>query len=192
MLFRSAYQGARESLQYLAARMAEEGMRETTAPSRLPADEVSDLLQRHLNYFPDLETGAERLSAAAGISDVDTLFSRLAGHLATAHGVDVRIEPASALQGALRRFDSAGRALRLSEALSQGSRNFQLAHQFGLLGARADMDRIAGDALLTSDEARALCRVVLANYFAMAVVMPYEAFVSAARAERYEIGRAHV
>jgi predicted transcriptional regulator len=49
------------------------------------------------------------------------------------------------------------------------------------------LDRIAADPMLTSAESRALCRVALANYFASAVLMPYDAFLRAAKAERYNI-----
>jgi predicted transcriptional regulator/transcriptional regulator with XRE-family HTH domain len=183
----SAYRGARESLQYLATRMAEEGAQESAPPSRLPADEVSDLLQRHLNYFPDLEADAERLVNEAGITGADGIFPGLTAYLQRAHGVTVRVERTSRMHGALRRFDVASRVLCLSEALGQESRNFQLAHQAGLLGARATIARLTDDPMLTSDESRSVCRVVLANYVAMAIVMPYEAFLAAARAERYDI-----
>jgi predicted transcriptional regulator len=49
------------------------------------------------------------------------------------------------------------------------------------------LDRIVADPILTSDESQALARVALANYFAGAVLIPYEAFLKAARAERYDI-----
>jgi predicted transcriptional regulator len=49
------------------------------------------------------------------------------------------------------------------------------------------LERAAADPLLTTDESVALCRVALANYFAGAVLMPYDAFLGAARLERYDI-----
>lgn len=181
-----AYRSVRESLESLAAKVSEEGMW-GGAPSRFPSEEVNDLLQRHSNYFPDLETGAEALARDAHLEDRDMLFSGLAVYLERTHGVHVRIERASVMQGALRRFDAKTGVLSLSEVLRRGSRNFQLAHQVGLLTQGAVLDRIAADPLLTTDEARALSRVALASYFASAVLMPYEPFLGAARHERYDL-----
>jgi predicted transcriptional regulator len=77
--------------------------------------------------------------------------------------------------------------LRLSEALGPRSRCFQLAHQVGLLTQGEVLDRLVADQTLTSEASLALCRVALANYFASAVMMPYEPFLAAARAERYDV-----
>jgi predicted transcriptional regulator len=90
------------------------------------------------------------------------------------------------MQGAVRRFDPERRELQISEVLRRGSRGFQLAHQVALLTCPDTLDRIAGDEQLTSAESRALCRVALANYFAGALLMPYEPFFRAAEEERYD------
>ncbi|MBI4264484.1 MAG: DUF2083 domain-containing protein [Acidobacteria bacterium] len=181
-----AYRTTRESLQNLAATVSERGAFDS-APARFPTEEVSDLLQRHFNYFPEIEAGADALARDARLDDRDALFSRLATYLERMHGVSVRIERASQMQGALRRFDPEARVLSLSEILRRGSRNFQLAHQVGLLTQGAALDRISDDPLLTTTEARALCRVAVANYFASAVLMPYDLFLQAARQERYDL-----
>jgi predicted transcriptional regulator len=91
------------------------------------------------------------------------------------------------MRSALRRYDPDRRVLSLSEVLRRGSRNFQLAHQVGLLTQQDALDLITKDPILTTPESRALCRVALANYFASALLMPYDAFYRAARAERYDI-----
>jgi predicted transcriptional regulator len=75
----------------------------------------------------------------------------------------------------------------LSEVLPPRSRRFQLAHQVGLIHCREVMDSLALDDELSSDSASALARVVAANYFAAAVLMPYEPFLRAAKESRYDI-----
>jgi len=87
----------------------------------------------------------------------------------------------------MRRFDARTGTLWLSELLRRGSRHFQLAYQVGLLTQAHVLDRFAGDPNLTSEPARRLARVALANYFAGAVLMPYGPFLEAAQAERYDI-----
>jgi hypothetical protein len=87
----------------------------------------------------------------------------------------------------LRRYDPERRLLSLSELLPTRGRTFQLAHQIGLLTQRAALDALSADPLLSTGESRALARVALANYFAGAVLMPYERFLRAACDERYDI-----
>ena len=99
----------------------------------------------------------------------------------------MKIERTADRGDAIRRFDPEKRILYLSEVLRRGSRNFHLAYQVGLETQHPALDRYAADPLLTSDAARALARVLLANYFASAVLMPYGPFLDAARQERYDI-----
>jgi predicted transcriptional regulator/transcriptional regulator with XRE-family HTH domain len=181
-----AYREAREAAQNLAAKLSDDDTGEV-AHVRFPTEEVSDLLQRHLNYFPDLEWGAEALARDAKLDNPDTTFANITAYLRQHHGVTVRIEKIGGMHSALRRFDPETGVLSLSEVLRRGSRNFQLAHQVGLLTQRLVLDRHAADPMLTTDESRALCRVALANYFASALLMPYDAFLRAAKAERYDI-----
>src|SRR5579872_13993 len=62
-----AYRTSQESLQTLASRVLSDGdeIAGVQTGSRLPTEEVSDLIQRHLNYFPELEQGAEALTRDA-------------------------------------------------------------------------------------------------------------------------------
>jgi hypothetical protein len=182
-----AYQASRESTESLASRISQGEEVSGAARSQLPSEEVSDLVQKHLNHFPELEEGAEELWRKARL-DNEELYPGLVRYLEKVHGVQVRIARWGAERGIVRRFDVERKILTLSELLPTRSRTFQLAHQIGLLTQRARIDRIAdADPLLTSDESRALARVALANYFAGAVIMPYAPFLQAARDERYDI-----
>lgn len=181
-----AYRGARESAETLAARLESGDDLSRMDRARLPSEEVNDLIQGHMNYFPELEEGAEALWRDARLGEED-LYAGLARHLHVAHGVQVRVDKVAAMRGAVRRYDAESRLLVLSEALRRGSRNFALAYQLGLLTQSAAIDRITRDALLTTDESRALARVSLAGYFAGAVLMPYQPFLEAARSERYDL-----
>ncbi len=182
-----SYRSARSSADTLAASAAErhelgEGGRALPYP-----DEASDFIQHHGNYFPELEEAAERIWVDAHLTVGDDFFRALADYLADRHGVTVRIRKVGEVRGALRVYDRARRELILSEALRRGSRNFQLAHQIGLLNGSEVLDRLVADPELTSDISRALARVSLASYFAGAVLMPYDRFLKAAIAERYDI-----
>jgi predicted transcriptional regulator/DNA-binding XRE family transcriptional regulator len=181
-----AWRGARESAETLAARVEGGDGLSRVERARLPSEEVNDLIQGRMNHFPELEEGAEEVWRKARLGE-DDLYVGLVRHLADAYGVTVRVEKVAAMRGAVRRYDPHRKLLLLSEALRRGSRNFQVAYQVGLLGHSAAIERIARDAQLTADESRALARVSLAGYFAGAVLMPYQPFLEAARAERYDL-----
>ncbi len=181
-----SYRSAREAATTLTMKMYDREDLTGVDRSRLPSEEVSDLIQRHSNYFPELEEGAEALWREARL-DGEDLYAGLVHYLRQAHGVEVRVDTAGSMKGAVRRFDPRPRTLVLSEVLRRGSRNFQIAYQVGLLTQGRILDRMSQDGLLTTDESRALCRVALANYFAAAVLMPYRPFLDAARNERYDV-----
>ncbi|MCK6546663.1 short-chain fatty acyl-CoA regulator family protein [Myxococcota bacterium] len=181
-----AYQSARDATETLASRLFEGDGLVAMDRSRLPPEEVSELIQRRMNYFPELEAGAEELWRAAKLSQND-LYSDLVRHLMRAHHVEVRIAQWRDEPGTLRRYDPERRVLTLSELLPTRSRSFQVAQQIALLSQTAELDRIAADPQLTNDESRALARMALASYFAGAVLMPYGPFLAAARSERYDL-----
>jgi predicted transcriptional regulator len=156
------------------------------SPSRLVSEEVSDFIQRQGNYFVELEDAATKLHEEAGLRHPD-LFGGLVEHLQRRHGVTVSTVPVDREDNTLRRFDPATRELRLTEIMSASSRVFQTAAQIALLEHPELLARLAEGSDLRSDASRKLARVVLANYFAGAVMMPYEPMLEAARAQRYDI-----
>ncbi|NQV54354.1 MAG: DUF2083 domain-containing protein [Rhodospirillales bacterium] len=185
----SLYRAYRESLASNAA-MAEQLANREGAQSqdmmRFPIDEVRDYFHDSNNYFPELENAAETLWSDAELSG-DALYWGLGQHLKKAHDINVRILPVETLPDVTWRLDRHSRRLFLSEVLVQPSRIFQLALQAGLLGYSGLLDEMVAKTGLTGDEARQLCRLGLANYFAGAVMMPYEAFHAAAEKLRYDI-----
>jgi predicted transcriptional regulator/transcriptional regulator with XRE-family HTH domain len=184
-LYRS-YTDAKESVAALGERLS---MGEELAgldPSRLPSEEVSDLVQRRDNHFPDLEEAAERLWQRAELTS-DDVYRGLVRYLAAHHRIEVKVARVADERKAMRRFDPTTGTLSVSEVLPPRSRRFQLAHQVGLCTEGELLDRLVRDESLSTPESRALGKVALANYFAAAVLMPYQPFLEAARAERYDI-----
>jgi predicted transcriptional regulator len=155
-------------------------------PSGLPSEEVSDLVQRHMNHFPDLEEAAEQLWREAEL-DAEDVYRGLVRYLAAVHRIQVKIIRVADERKAMRRFDAEKGVITLSEVLPPRSRRFQLAHQVGLITQSQVLDRLARDEQLTTPDSRALARVALANYFASALLMPYQPFLDAAKNERYDI-----
>ncbi|MFN3199011.1 MAG: short-chain fatty acyl-CoA regulator family protein [Bradymonadia bacterium] len=182
-----AYRGVREAADTLAARVADgDEPPNGLDRDRIPSEEVHELLQRHTNHFPALEDAAERLWRDARL-DPNDIYRSMTDYLERRHGIEVRVISVSDSRGVMRRFDETQKRLYLSEALTPNSRNFQVAHQIGLLVASDTLNLVVDEARLSSDESRKLARVALSNYFAGAVIMPYERFHEAAKAVRYDV-----
>lgn len=181
-----AYTSARGSAEMLAEEVVDRQDLAGIDRSGPSSEQVSDLIQRHQNHFPELEAEAERLWKDARL-DTEDLFGALAEYLTKRHKVRVRVLTVGEMKSAVRRYDPERRELWISEVLRRGSRNFQLAYQLGLLTCSDTLDLMSREPTLTSDEARSLCRVALANYFAAAVLTPYDEFQRAAEKLRYDL-----
>jgi len=181
-----AYREAADSMLALGGKLYDGGEFRGIDPAHLPAEEVSDVIQHNMNYFPELETAAEELDGEIGFDRGD-LFRSMTDYLRDAHAVRVALVPAEVDRSAVRRFDAEQKTLYISEVLQPNSRNFQVAHQIGRLVASSAIDAIVERSRLTTGDSRTLCRVMLANYFASALIMPYEAFLTAAESLRYDI-----
>jgi predicted transcriptional regulator/transcriptional regulator with XRE-family HTH domain len=180
------YQGYRRGMPAGADSSTGDDAAEAAPPPAIPSEEVSEFIQRRLNYFPEIEAAAESLWVDHGLA-LHTLGQGLTDVLRERHSVAVEIRPADAMKGRSRIYDRHNRRLEISEMLTASSRLFQIAHQIAYLGHHDLLDRIVAEGSFSSDEASALMRTALANYFAAAVVMPYALFRDAARGVRYDI-----
>ena len=183
-----AYRSSVESTRALAAKLYDGRDFLGVDPAHFPSEEVNDVIQSNLNYFPDLESAAERV-VASGQLDRSDMYRSLVGFLRDEHGIEVVLTPVSRDGGIIRKFDPDRRVLSISEVLPPWSRNFQIAHQIGLLDAQDAIKRVIAnnEKHLTAAESQRLCRVALANYFAAALVMPYDEFMRCALEMRYDV-----
>lgn len=155
-------------------------------PTAIPSEEVTEFIQKRRNHFPELEEAAEQLWLENGLA-LFTLQQDLVKVLNVRFAVDVEIAPSEAMRGLLRSYNPLTRRLQLSELLPLASRTFQLAHQIAFLGYRKEIDQAVSGGKSSSPEADALSASALANYFAAAVMAPYDRFLEAARSTRYEV-----
>lgn len=181
-----AYRSVRDDAQALATQVSAGAERGQVEHYSLPSEEVSDLLEERNNHFPELEEAATELWKSARLSNSD-LQARLTRHLEETFDVRIDVVPSKEIDGAARIFDTSKKKLRVSETLPFSSHVFQLAHQIGLLTLDSlFMSRIE-HADLSTEDSRALAKVALANYFAGAVMMPYDRFLEAAVDARYDL-----
>ncbi len=158
----------------------------SASASRLASEEITDFVQARGNYFPLLEEAAERLWRDARLEYGD-VYAGLVRHLQESFGVRVKIVPFTESRNTVRRYDENDRTVLLSEVLPQSNRNFQLANQIGLLQFRATIDSYLEGVRFANPDTPAFARIALANYFAGAVLMPYESFLDATRTARHDV-----
>ena len=86
-----------------------------------------------------------------------------------------------------RKFDENNKILFLSEMLTYSARNFHLAYQVAYFDAHEIINRIIEDNKIYSEEVISLLKISLFNYFAAALLMPYDEFLQSAKKNKYDV-----
>jgi predicted transcriptional regulator/DNA-binding XRE family transcriptional regulator len=152
-----------------------------------PFDEVTDFLEAHHNYFPELEEEAEALRRDFQL-DRQVTSVQLIRLLESRFGYRVLFEqmPSSSV---VRRMDAETQTLTLSPTLTEQPLKFQLAASLGLLTLDRTrlLSRIAETSKMRHGETPRLIKVNLANYFAGALLLSYADFFREVERTRYDV-----
>lgn len=151
-----------------------------------PHDQVTEFFYRRQNYVPAVDEAAERLAGQIGIRRGEARAA-LQDRLAQRHGVRISRDDAESLGGELHRYRPQTRTLHLSTSLRAGQEAIRMAAQIALLEYADVIDEIIEEEGFGDVQTQILTRVGLANYFAAALVLPYEQFLAAAEQRRYDI-----
>ncbi|SFI49083.1 helix-turn-helix domain-containing protein [Jannaschia pohangensis] len=170
-----AYRDGAERLASLDAALGQSGL---SAPS--PWEEVRDFFHYCDNYVDAVDRAAEMLAARMK-GDIDAGLARYWDNRNT------RVTLADSPR--LRQHDLKAGTLVLSSRASAATNRFQQLHQVALNSHADLLDATLDLARFSSSDARAIARTGLANYFAGAVLMPYEAFRTAAEDTRHDLER---
>ncbi len=184
------YKNTRQQLDNLLVSLEERQRGESSDNLRFdyhPFDEVTDFLERHRNFFPALEARADELRGRAGLPDrvsSTELEQVLRDHL----GVQVeRVDDAAG--SVIRRWDAATSTLTLSRRMVEQRVKFQLAHTAALrlFAEEALHEAVLADLPAQHEETPTLVKIHLANYFAGALLLPYERFFEEVQRTRYDV-----
>ncbi len=176
---------ATEEVAAYAARLGDDGRGSVAKLPSAPFEEVRDFFFANRNYIDELDRAAETVAQEMGMP-LGRMADATARRLEDRHGLrlaGLRDDDA----GVQRSFDVETRTFRLSRRLLPGQQAFQMATQIAFLERRDLIDRLAAQGSFSNDEARALARIGLANYFAGALVLPYAPFLALAEKLRYDI-----
>ncbi|MDL9936929.1 acetate metabolism transcriptional regulator RamB [Gordonia sp. ABSL1-1] len=171
----------------LAAATDERGDGSMRGSITAPHEEVRDYFYQRRNYIHELDVAAEEMTTRMRMHSAD-IRREITNRLESVHGVTI-VRRVDLGDYTLHRFDPETRRLEFSAALSAGQRTFKLATELGYLEYRDLLDKLVDEGNFTSEDARALGLLGLANYFAAAVMLPYRQFHGAAEDFRYDIER---
>lgn len=183
-LFR-AYKEQANRLTDLSDMLAREGHSTALAGTRLPVDEVREVFERRPNHFVSIEDEADAFTKL--LEPGDDLSGALKGWLKREYGIVVRVLPVATMPNWRRRYDRHSQRLFLSERLSPFDQLREIAMEACLIRMQVAIGAELKALNLSSEEARRLARFELARYAAHALMMPYQAFLSAAQRARYDV-----
>jgi len=156
--------------------------------TRLPVEIVSDFLQENKNYFDSIERKAESIRDKIYFEEgYKTIGHSLIQYLNNEHGINIKVIGTDESEKSIKNYDKNKKILFLSEMLTYSSRNFHLAYQIGFCDAQADIDEIINKNKIYSEELISLLKISLLNYFAAALLMPYDDFLKNAVKYKYDI-----
>src|SRR5690554_6338514 len=169
----SAYRQTHERLASLDEALG----RDDAQTPQSPWTEVRDFFHYCDNYIDAVDRAAEHFSTKGGTAQERALaaLSRL--------GITV----VNTDDGPLRRLDRTSGILYLSFRAAPETRSFQMLLQVALLTQDKLLEATLDLARFQSDEARAIAKIGLANYYAGAALMPYTVFLQAAREHRHDL-----
>ncbi|UWQ90269.1 short-chain fatty acyl-CoA regulator family protein [Aliisedimentitalea scapharcae] len=141
-----------------------------------PWEEVRDFFHYCDNYIDAVDHAAESFAAQGDVRLRALESLRAAG---------ITVEYTDMAQ--MRIYDGETRTLHLSTRTVPQTQLFQLLLQLALLRQDKLLEATLDFARFYSEEARAIAKIGLANYFAGAAIMPYGKFLSAAQECRHDL-----
>lgn len=171
-----AYRQTHERLASLDEALGREGAQ--LQPS--PWEEVRDFFHYCDNYIDAVDRAAEHFAQLQnGETDIrSACIARM-----ESRGISVRLSQTAPM----RAYDETRQELMLSSLLPVETQSFQLLVQVALFRQNQLLEATLDLARFQSEEARAIAKLGLANYFAGAAMMPYKAFQAAAQETRHDL-----
>lgn len=177
--FLDLHRGYRQTHERLAS-LDEALGREDARMRPSPWEEVRDFFHYCDNYIDAVDRSAERFANRYDPGDSMVVS---ATKVLNAAGIKVHFTPSETL----RQFDPDAKRLILSSTAHPATQTFQLLLQLALITQDQLLEATLDLARFQSDEARSIAKVGLANYFAGAALMPYQAFLQAAQDTRHDL-----
>ena len=165
----------------LAARLGEDRQSDVPALPSTPFEEVRDFFYLRHNYIAELDEAAEAIAQAMKfpIGQMDTALAAYLADVMASNWSFETIDDLPSGNEAEIRFEDEHALSRAGPAA--GAARLPVGNADRHAGVRPRIDSLVDGAGFTSQEARGLARIGLANYFAGALIMPYGRFPGGGR-----------
>ena len=190
LVLNDSYKSLRDDMQNRLEKMDVDSALKERKSSRLPVEIVSDFLQENKNYFETLERKAEELREKIGLRfgpGIGSTEIKLTNYLRSEYKNEVKIIPPEDDDKSFKRYNKKENILYLSEMLTYTARNFHLAYQIAYFDGFQLIEKIIKDNKFYSEEVIPLLKISLMNYFAAALIMPYDHFLDSAKKYKYDV-----
>lgn len=159
----------------------------TISVSKSAYEEVRDYFHYQDNYVDSLDRAAELLAAEIRSSPDTVQLTALTRWLDTRF--QITVDHHSPDDSALIRHDETGRRISLHRAAPDSAKAFLLGTVIAELHAPGLLGEEVSAAKFRTQSADSIARLALRNYFAGALLLPYERFLNAAADTRHDIQR---
>ena len=143
-----------------------------------PFESMRSFLDNSKNYFPTLEQASMSIRAKSNINDAANIFFKLCKYVEDKLKTQIKVLPKSIMENLFSRYDPHRGRILISEALDIANKSFQIASQIALI----EFDDLINEIIIKSDfkssDEKYLLKMSLANYFGLALIMPYDEFKS--------------
>jgi predicted transcriptional regulator len=180
-----AYREQAARLTDLAGLLAQAGHDTSVAAAKLPMDEVRETLAARPNFHAAIDAAAEAFYTQ--LDPGEDLAAAIRHWLKSEHGIVVRTLPVHAMPNLRRRYDRHSMRLFLSERLYPHDQLREIAQEACQIALREEIATTLASLGLSSGEAQRIGRFELARYAALALMMPYGAYLSAAQRAQYDL-----
>ena len=183
-----SYKSLRDDMQNRLEAMDVESSIKERKSTHLPVEIVSDFLQENKNYFDSIERKAESIRNKIYFEEGHrTIGHSLIQYLLKEHNTKIKVVSSEDDEKSIKKFDKNNNILFLSTMLTYSSRNFHLAYQIAYFDGHETIDKIIKENKIYSEEVISLLKISLLNYFAAAILMPYDEFLQSAKKFKYDV-----
>lgn len=149
-------------------------------------EEVRDFFLNADNYIDEIDRAAEALSFKLKLKTEDTI-AQLTSYMNRQHNIEVILTKSMGNKKDIRKYDKKYRKLSINSTLMPSTIVFQIAFQIAIIEQKSNIDKIIKNANFKAASAAEICSISLANYFAGALLLPYNTFLESAKEMRNDI-----
>jgi len=151
-----------------------------------PGEVISDFLQNNKNYFPKLETFANKIFEKVQVNN-RTRYIALCDYLKSEYSIIVKdIIPQNGKPFS-KIYNKKKKELLLSDYNTLETKKLHAASQIAQEGAIKEIDEYLSNFNFPSNESKRLTQVALLNYCGAAILMPYKLFHSECKQLKYDL-----